>query len=97
MAEQIEVCARPRLQRFLNPELRDAVLSDLHAFGVYFVPSEGVADFRDPKDNLYLDLALESDADMIVSSDQDLLVLHPWRSVRILLPAEYLADDDASP
>jgi predicted nucleic acid-binding protein len=32
-----------------------------------------------------------SGADTIVSSDDDLLVLHRWRGVRILRPAEYLA------
>ena len=45
---------------------------------------------RDPKDNKYLELALAAGAETIVSSDEDLLVLHPWRSVRILRPADYL-------
>ena len=27
-----------------------------------------------------------------VSGDADLLVLHPWRGVRVLRPAEYLAE-----
>jgi predicted nucleic acid-binding protein len=30
-------------------------------------------------------------ADAMVSSDQDLLVLHPWRGVAILTPAQFLA------
>ena len=30
-------------------------------------------------------------AEIIVSGDDDLLVLHPWRGVRILRPADYLA------
>jgi predicted nucleic acid-binding protein len=57
-----------------------------------FVPTEQVTDCRDPKDNLYLELALAAEADTIVSSDADLLVLHPWRSVRILRPADYLGE-----
>ncbi len=51
-----------------------------------------MTDCRDPKDNMYLELALASGAGTIVSSDGDLLVLHPWRSVRILRPADYLAE-----
>ena len=39
---------------------------------------------------MYLELALAAGADIIVSSDDDLLVLHPWRGVRILRPADYL-------
>jgi len=92
LAELIDVFARPRLQRFLNPALRDEILAELHASGVLFEPAERVTDCRDPKDNKYLELALASGAGTIVSSDADLLVLHPWRGVRILLPAEYLAE-----
>lgn len=92
LAELIDVFARPRLQRFLDPMLRDEILSELHASGVLFEPTERVTDCRDPKDNKYLELALASGAGRIVSSDADLLVLHPWRGVRILLPAEYLAE-----
>lgn len=48
---------------------------------------------RDPADNKFLALAFECDADAIVSSDQDLLVLNPWDEVRILRPADYLNED----
>jgi predicted nucleic acid-binding protein len=51
----------------------------------------GVTDCRDAADNKYLELAIAAEARAIVSSDQDLLVLHPWRGVSILPPAEYLA------
>jgi predicted nucleic acid-binding protein len=30
-------------------------------------------------------------ADVLVSSDDDLLVLNPWRGVPVLRPAEFLA------
>lgn len=92
LAELIDVLARPRLARFLDLDLRDDVLSRVHAFGILFVPTETATDCRDAKDNKYLELALASAADGIVSSDGDLLVLHPWRGVRILRPAEYLAE-----
>ncbi|HEY3624349.1 MAG TPA: putative toxin-antitoxin system toxin component, PIN family [Roseiarcus sp.] len=50
-----------------------------------------VTDCRDPKDDKYLELALAAGAETIVSSDDDLLVLHPWCGVRILRPADYVA------
>jgi hypothetical protein len=34
-------------------------------------------------------LALASGAGILVSSDEDLLVLHPWRGVPVLRPAKY--------
>lgn len=45
---------------------------------------------RDAKDNKYLELALAAQADAIISGDEDLLVLHPWRGIPILRPAEFL-------
>lgn len=46
---------------------------------------------RDPMDNKFLVLALASEADVLVSSDDDLLVLHPWRGSPIITPAEFLS------
>jgi len=53
---------------------------------------EVVADCRDRKDNRFLDLALAGRAGLIISGDGDLLDLDPWRGVRILTPAAYVAD-----
>lgn len=58
---------------------------------VWFEPDTRIRDCRDEKDNIYLELAVAARAAIIVSSDQDLLVLDPWRTLRILSAAEYLA------
>jgi predicted nucleic acid-binding protein len=42
------------------------------------------------KDDKFLALALASDADVLVSSDEDLLVMHPWRGVPIMTPFQFL-------
>jgi uncharacterized protein len=96
VAELLDVLDRPRLAPFLDPDLRAEVVSQLHAF-VFFAPAIQVADCRDSDDNKYLELALAAGADTIVSSDADLLVLHPWRGVRILRPADYLAEAASGP
>jgi len=92
IAELVDVFARPRLARFVLPDLRDEVLALLDTSGVFVAPAERVTDCRDAKDNKYLELALAARAATIVSSDDDLLALHPWRGVRIVLPASYLAE-----
>ena len=97
VAELLDVLDRPRLAPFLDPDLRAEVVSQLHAFAVFFAPAIQVADCRDSDDNKYLELALAAGADTIVSSDADLLVLHPWRGVRILRPADYLAEAESGP
>ncbi len=52
---------------------------------------EAVEESRDPADNAILGCALESQAQVIITGDQDLLVLHPFRSIKIVSPAEFLA------
>jgi hypothetical protein len=43
---------------------------------------------RRPK---FLDLAVGGEASILVTGDDDLLTLNPFRGVRILTPAEFLA------
>jgi predicted nucleic acid-binding protein len=45
---------------------------------------------RDPKDDKFLELAVSGAACCVVTGDQDLLALHPFRSVSILTPAQFL-------
>ena len=89
--EIVEVLHRPGLARYVRPCVRDDVLTALRANARWFSPHAAVTDCRDPKDNKYLDLALTAEALAIVSSDNDLLVLHPWRGIDVLRPAEFLA------
>jgi len=45
---------------------------------------------RDSKDNMYLSLAVAAQANCIISSDKDLLTLHPFNGISILTPVEFL-------
>lgn len=89
--EIAEVLGRPKFARGIPPERRQRILEILRNTGVWFEPTVRIAECRDAKDNKYLELALAAGAETIVSSDDDLLVLHPWRGIRVLRPAEYLA------
>ena len=92
--ELIEVLHRPKLARFVDADQRETVLDLLRSVSVWFEPQQRIQDCRDVKDNKYLELALAADATVIVSSDEDLLILHPWRGVRIVRPADYLLSAD---
>ena len=48
---------------------------------------------RDPKDDKFLEAAVNGRADLNVTGDRDLLDLNPFRGIAILTPAEYLARD----
>jgi uncharacterized protein len=51
---------------------------------------EKVQECRDPKDDKILELALNGQARYIVSGDKDLLVLNPFRDVKIVTAEEFL-------
>lgn len=88
--EVSDVLARPKFKRSLTDDRRREILELLSAAALWVEPTEKVLDCRDSKDNRYLELALASHATAIVSGDEDLLVLRPWRGVQVLRPAEFL-------
>jgi len=90
-AEIAEVLGRPKFAHVIPLLRRQRFLEILRSAAVWFEPALPVTDCRDAKDNKYLELALAAGSETIVSGDYDLLVRHPWRGVRILHPADYLA------
>ncbi len=88
------VLARPKFAQAITPEVRADIIGLLTVAAAWVKVDISVQSCRDPKDNMYLELAAAGHADLIVSSDEDLLVLHPWRGVRILRPRPFLAEVD---
>ena len=43
-----------------------------------------------PKDDKFLEVALNGKAHLILTGDADLLALHPWQGAASLSPARYL-------
>ncbi len=50
---------------------------------------------RDPKDDKFLELALNGMADLIISGDKDLLTLNPFEDIPILSPADYMEQQNS--
>jgi putative PIN family toxin of toxin-antitoxin system len=90
--EIAEVLSRPKFTRYPTEDRRSEALELLAAAARWVDPAERVEDCRDAKDNRYLELALAARAAAIVSGDEDLLVLNPWRGVRVLRPAQLLRE-----
>ena len=89
-AEIREVLRRPKFHKHISDQTRERILDVVAAAALVVEPGEAVTDCRDRKDNIYLELALAANATAIVSSDNDLLSLDPWRGIRIVSPSEYL-------
>jgi uncharacterized protein len=77
------------LARLIAPAAR-ARLAELMAMAELVPITERIAACRDPKDDKFLELAVNGRADVIVSGDADLLVLNPFRGVPIVPPATFV-------
>lgn len=69
---------------------RDDVVSFVNQALIHIQVQSTVLDCADTDDNKFLALALDGDASILVTGDQDLLVLHPWRNVHIMRSGEFV-------
>ena len=95
MAELEKVLMRPKFDRYQSAGVRQEFAAILRRRTSLFSVSEADESnvnprCRDPKDDQFLALVRACDADALISSDADLLVLHPWQGVPILTPAQFL-------
>lgn len=92
LSELMEVLEPPKFSQRLAPERRRRFLLHLQATAFFVVPEHRVEVCRDPADNMVLEAALASGNDVIIiSDDRDLLILDPWRDIRIVKPEAALA------
>lgn len=85
-----EVLNRSRFDRyFTQAGQRSGYLHALARIARWHHVLSTVSDCRDPKDNKFLELALDARAVAIVSGDNDLLCLHPWRGIAIVKPSTF--------
>jgi uncharacterized protein len=91
-----EELAQTRQQKFRWPEYRiERAGAMLWAEAQWHVPSE-IKAARDPNDNHVLGCALAAEAEILVSGDKDLLVLHPFRTIAIMTPTQFVALESPS-
>jgi putative PIN family toxin of toxin-antitoxin system len=90
IAELDDVLRRPGLERYIRERERMRFLVALVREADVVPVHVSVRASRDPKDDKYLELAVAGEATAIVSGDDDLLVLDPFRGVRIVTPRAFL-------
>ena len=91
LLELAEVLSRKKLNKYLLEEERMRFLVALLKEAELVEINEVVTECRDVKDNKFLELAVSGKADCIVSGDEDLLLLNPFRGIPVLTPREFLS------
>jgi putative PIN family toxin of toxin-antitoxin system len=85
-----DVLGREKFDRFVTSDERDEFLETFVEQAMLVEVIERVRECRDPKDDKILELALNGQAEYIVSGDKDLLALNPFRGVKIVTAEEFL-------
>jgi len=85
-----DVLLRKKFDKFQAAELRREYLEFLNGALEMISVRSTLRVCRDPNDDKFLELAIDGLADFIVTGDDDLLELHPFRGIAIMTPMAYL-------
>jgi len=84
MKELAEVLLRPKFALYITGEQVAGLLARLDSIAETVPILHHVTACRDPKDDTFLDVAINGNANGIITGDADLLALHPFRGIAIL-------------
>jgi uncharacterized protein len=90
LKELNDVLAREKLKPYLFPEEREQFIIALLKESIFIDIIESIRVCRDPKDDKFLELAVNGKAEFIISGDEDLLILNPFRGIPIIKADEFL-------
>lgn len=90
VSELNNVLSRPKFERYISPVKKESFLSYFVRESILIEVQVKIEDCRDLKDNKFLELAIEGKATTIISGDQDLLILNPFRNIPIITVKQFL-------
>jgi putative PIN family toxin of toxin-antitoxin system len=90
MTELADVLARPKFDAYVSLEDRQQFFRLLGRVALMVPVVHTIRACRDPSDDKFLELAVNGDADLIVTGDEDLLALDPFRGIPVITPAAYV-------
>ena len=90
LEELNEVLGGKKFSKYVTNEEKEEFLETLIERAVLIEIVENVQECRDPKDDKVLELAVNGNAQYIITGDRDLLVLNPFRNVRVFTVEDFL-------
>jgi putative PIN family toxin of toxin-antitoxin system len=91
LLELNQVLSRKKFIKYFAIEEKQAFIFKLLEKAELVEIEESINICRDPKDDKFLELAFSGKADFIVTGDQDLLVLNPFRNIEIITANDFLS------
>jgi len=85
-----EVLKRPKFDKFLSKERRLNFINKIFELSVFYEVHDKTDICRDPKDNKFLDIAIVSHAELLITGDEDLLILERIEKTSIITPRNFV-------
>jgi putative PIN family toxin of toxin-antitoxin system len=85
-----DVLRRERFCKYFSVEDAEILVAKLTGNAAWVEPEKHIEVGRDPKDDMFLEVAVSGKATYIVSGDRDLLVLGPCENIRMVTPRDSL-------
>jgi putative PIN family toxin of toxin-antitoxin system len=96
LTELSDVLSRSKFDKHVSREDRQRFLRLIGGIVRVIPVTRKISACRDPRDDKFLDVALNGQARLILTGDKDLLALHPFHGVEILPPADFLSRADGA-
>lgn len=95
LEELAEVLSRQKFDRYIDVEDKRTFFLMLGRVAEKVPIIYPIRACRDPKDDKFLELAVNGTVNVIVTGDKDLLALNPFQRIPIITPAQYLEGNPA--
>ena len=90
LAELINVLERPKLRPYIKSEYIVELYTRIRINWEHINIIQHITACRDPKDDKFLNLAMNGSATTLITGDKDLLELQPFHGIRIITPSFFL-------
>jgi putative PIN family toxin of toxin-antitoxin system len=87
---------RPKVDKYISKPARRNFFEVLAPLCINVEIIQTIQASRDPKDDKFLEVAINGSADFILSGNSDLLALHPFHEIPIYSPSQFLEQKDNS-
>lgn len=84
------VLKRPKFGKYVTEKERKQFISTLVRDAYLVTITRQITICRDPKDDKFLELAVDGNANCLITGDKDLLILNPFQGIPIVKPDAFL-------
>ena len=88
--EYANVLRREKFDHYVRRRIREEFLRTLIKEATFIEITETIQACRDCKDDKFLELAVSGGTPCLITGDEDLLILNPFREISILSPRQFL-------